>query len=424
MASTAGKLGAWPSYVSLPADTPLSSHRADSRTSDPRVDALETVVLPLLQQQAGDLAERWTIQARSMLLLDGTDRQTAARMSDARGLVEALIAGFAGRDSVSEDATGHGMRFGAVAFARGVSVHHVLKAIDLLMAMLLFAVESALGQVNGALTANAADGVRLSRRLQRRGVLLSVAATRGYMQAYADALRDRFRHLRHDLRNPLGTIKSVLALMDDDSVPLDARANPTFRGMASRNARLLEELIADRLGDAVALLPIIAGQDVSVRAIVCAVRRDLRTEAERRGVTIVVEQGGPHGWLDAAGLELLLREVLDATLKECDPGERLHIDFLQTPGRVTLALSCESGYSALRAPHVLDRMSALARQISATITTGERTMVSIPLQPGGIALSTERERTVSRDSDDLGDGEVRHDVRSAREGHHGQAGAH
>src|SRR5687767_10352501 len=110
MASTAGKLGAWPSYVSLPADTPLSSHRADSRTSDPRVDALETVVLPLLQQQAGDLAERWTIQARSMLLLDGTDRQTAARMSDARGLVEALIAGFAGRDSVSEDATGHGMR--------------------------------------------------------------------------------------------------------------------------------------------------------------------------------------------------------------------------------------------------------------------------------------------------------------------------
>ena len=76
-----------------------------------------------------------------MLLLDGTDRQTAARMSDARGLVEALIAGFAGRDSVSEDATGHGMRFGAVAFARGVSVHHVLKAIDLLMAMLLFAVE-------------------------------------------------------------------------------------------------------------------------------------------------------------------------------------------------------------------------------------------------------------------------------------------
>jgi signal transduction histidine kinase len=402
---------------------PLSPHRAEPRTSDPRVDAIEAVVLPLLQEQAGDLAERWTTQARSVLLLDGTDRQSAARVFDAHGLVEALIAGFAGGDSASEDATGEGIRFGGACFARGVSIHHVLKAIDLLMAMLLFAVESALGKVDGALAANAADGVRLSRRLQRRGVLLSVAATRGYMQAYADALRDRFRHLRHDLRNPLGTIKSVLALMDDDSVPLEARVNPTFRGMATRNAKLLEELIAERLGDAVALLPTVAGQDVSVRAIACAVRRELRTEAERRGVTIVVEPGGPHGWLDAAGLDLLLREVLQASLQECESGERLHIDFLQAAGRATLTVSCESGYIALRAPPVLERLNALAGQIGATITVGERTMVSIPLRPGGMT-SSERERTVSRDSDELSDGEVRHDVRSAHEGHHGQAGAH
>jgi signal transduction histidine kinase len=381
-------------------------------------------VLPLLQQQAGDLAERWTTQARSVLLLDGTDRQSTPRAFDARGLVEALIAGFAGGEGASEDAIGHGMRFGGACFARGVSIHHVLKAIDLLMAMLLFAVESALDQFDGALAANAADGVRLSRRLQRRGALLSVAATRGYMQAYADALRDRFRHLRHDLRNPLGTIKSVLALMDDDSVPLEARVNPTFRGMATRNARLLEELIAERLGDTVALLPTVAGQDVSVRAIACAVRRELRSEAERRGVTIVVEPGGPHGWLDAAGLELLLREVLEATLQECEPGERLHIDFLQATGRAMLTLSRESGYLALHAPHVLERLSALAGQIGATITAGERTTVSIPLRPGGMAASTERERTVSRDSGELSDGEVRHDVRSAREDHHGQAGAH
>ena len=284
--------------------------------------------------------------------------------------------------------------------------------------------ESALSQIDSALATNAADGVRLSRRFQRRGTLLSLAATRGYMQAYADALRDRFRHLRHDLRNPLGTIKSVLALMEDDSVPLEARVNPTFRGMANRNARLLEELIADRLGDAVALLPTIAGQDVSVHAIACAVRRELRTEAERRGVTIVVEPGGPHGWLDAAGLDLLLREVLQATLQECEPGERLHVDFLEVAGRATLAISCESGRSALRAPRVLERLSALAGQIGASITVGERTMVSVPLRPGEMAPSTERERIVPHDSDELGDGEARHDVRGAREGHHGQAGAH
>jgi signal transduction histidine kinase len=405
---------------------PLSRPQAERRTSDPRVDAIEALILPLLQQQAEDLAERWTTQAQSVLLLGGTDRQSAVRVMDAHGLVGALIAAFTGGDGISEDAVQHGMQFGIAAFARGVSIHHVLKAIDLLMAMMLFAVESALGEVDYEFDTNAADGVRLSRRLQRRGALLSLAAMRGYMQADADALRDRFRHLRHDLRNPLGTIKSVLALMDDDSVPFEARANPAFRGMATRNASLLEELIADRLGDAAVLPSTIAGQDVSIHAIVYAVRRELRTEAERRGVTIdVVEPGGPlHGRVDAAGLDLLLREVLQAILQESKPGERLRIDSLQTAGRATLAISCESGHSLLRGPGVLERLSALAGQIGATIAAGEPTMVSLPFRPVGMAPSREHDRVVLRDSAQLSDGEVRHDLGGAREGHHGQAGAH
>ena len=401
---------------------PLSSQQAERRTSDPRVDAIEALVVPLLQQQAEDLAERWAAQARSVLLLEGVDHQHTTRAIDARGLAEALITALAASDDVS-DATGHGMQFGVAAFKRGVSVHHVLKAIDLLMAMMLFAVESALRQIDSELSTNAADGVRLSRRLQRRGTLLSLAATRGYMQAYAEALRDRFRHVRHDLRNPLGTIKSVLALMDDDSIPLEARVNPTFRGMAARNASLLEELIADRLGDTVALLPTIAGQDVSVRAIVAGVRRELRSEAERRGVTVSVEPGDVHGWLDAAGLELLLREVLQAILRVCEPGERLHVDCVQAGGRATLAITCDSSNSRLLAPRVLERLNALAGPIGASITTGERTTVSIPFRPGGLVPPSERERVVPRDSGGLSDGEARHDVRSARESHHGQAGA-
>jgi signal transduction histidine kinase len=412
----------------MPAETPLSRPQAERRTSsDSRVDAIEALVLPLLQQQAEDLAERWTTQAQSVLLLGGVDRQSAARVIDAQGLVGAAIAAFAGGDNIPKDTVRHGMQFGAAAFARGVSVHHVLKAIDLLMAMMLFAVESALGEADAEFDTNAADGVRLSRRLQRGGALLSLAVTRGYMQAYADVLRDRFRHLRHDLRNPLGTIKSVLALMDDDSVPFEARANPAFRGMAARNASLLEELIADRLGDAAVLPSTIAGQDVSIPAIVYAVRRELRTEAERRGVSIVVEpaSGGPlQGWVDAAGLDLLLHEVLQAILRECQLGERLRIDVLLTAGRVTLAISCESGYSPLRVPGVLERLSALAGQIGATIAAGERTTVSVPFRPGGMAPSREHERMVPRDAVQLSDGETRHDLGGAREGHHGQTRAY
>ena len=359
-----------------------------------------------------------------MLLLNREDGWSAAQADEVHQLVEALIADFAGGDGVSEDTIGHGMRFGSAAFERGVSVHHVLKSLDLLMAMTLFAMESALDRIDDAPTTTAADGVRLSRRLQRRGALLALAVTRGYMQAYTEALRDRFRHLRHDLRNPLGTIKSVLALMDDDSVPLEARRNPRFRDIAARNAKSLEELIALRLDDVTAMLPIVAGKDVSVRAIVCAVRRELRAEAERRGVTISVEQGGPYGRLDAAGLELFLRELLKAAVLECGPGERLQIGFDRSAGHATLVISRESGHSPLRDLRVLERLSTLAGQIGATITAGERMLVSMSLRPSELAPSSERERSVPRDADELSDGEARHDVRGMREGHHGQTGAH
>jgi len=410
--------------VNLPADTSLSTDRVERRASDPRIDALEALLCPLLQQQATDLARRWTDRAQSMLLLSQESGPGPGQADDAQRLVEALIADFVGSDGVSEDTISHGMRFGSAAFERGVSVHHVLKSLDLLMAMTLFAMESALGQLDDAPVTTAADGVNLSRRLERRCALLSLAATRGYMQAYTEALRDRFRHLRHDLRNPLGTIKSVLALMDDDSVPLEARRNPRFRAIATRNAKSLEEMIAIRLDDVTAVLPVIAGQDVSVRAIACAVRRELRAEAERRGVTISVEQSGPHGRLDAAGLELLLCELLKAALQECEPGEQLHIGFDQPAGHATVVVSRESGHSSLRDLHALERLSTLAGQIGATITPGERTLVSIPLHSGEMAPTPELERPVPREADQLSDGEARHDVRSAREGHHGQTGAH
>lgn len=410
--------------MNLPTDTSRPTDRPGHHAPDPRADALEALVLPLLKRQTEDIAHRWTERIPdSLLAREEAGRQ--ALQAEARELVESLIAELAGGDGVPEDTLGHGMRFGSTAFVRGASIHHMLKAVDLLVAMTLFAGESALGQIDeDAFVTTGADGVRLSRRLLHRGTQLALAATRGYMDAYAEALRDHLRHLRHDLRNPLGTIKSVLALMDDDSVPLEARGNPSFRAMATRNAKSLEELIALRVGDVAGLLPGIAGQEASVHAIVCAVRRELRTEAQRRGVTISVESDGPHGRLDAGGLELLLRELLLAAFQECESGEELHIGFDRSGEHVALAIACKSGHPVLRDLRVLDRLSTLARRFGATITAGDRMLLSIPLRTGESAPTADLERTVPRDADELRDREARHDVRSTREGHHGQAGAH
>jgi signal transduction histidine kinase len=410
--------------VTLPSDAPLSRDRATARTSNVLPGDVVEATARSLRRQAPDLAARWTAQARTVLLLDRADDQEPADVGGAEGLVDVLLSGFDSDDRGSEDATGHGMRLGASAFARGVSLHHMMKALDLLVAMTLYAVEATLER-DAVPHATAVVGVRLARRLQRRAALLSLAASRGYLQAFADAVRDHFRHLRHDLRNPLGTIKSVLALMDDESVPLEARVNPSFRAMATRNARALEELIADRLSDAAALLPVVAGQEVSVRAIACAVRRELRTEADRCGVTILVEQGGPHGRLDAAGLELLLRDALHAALRESESGEQLRIDFEQLPGRTTVLVACESGRPPIQDPEALQRLATLARQIGATITASERLLLSMQFRPSDSALAVgERERAVPRASTGLDDGEARDDVGSARESDHGKTGAH
>jgi hypothetical protein len=412
--------------VTLPSDTPLSTDRAEPRSPEALPgDILQHTVLTLLRLEATDLAARWTAQAEAVLLHDHADGQEPAHAVDADGLVDALIGGFDGGDAIPESAIGHGLRFGADAFTRGLSLHHVMKALDLLSAMTLYAMESMLERSDTP-TASAAHGLRLARGIHRRGALLSSAATRGYMQAYADTLRDRFRHLRHDLRNPLGTIKSVLALMDDDSVPLEARVNPSFRAMATRNARSLEELIADRLGDAAALLPVISGHAVSVRAIACAVRRELRAEAERRGVTILVEQGGPHGQLDAAGLELLLRGTLQAVLQECSSGDQLQVEFVYSASQATAIVSCDSRHPPIQDTNALERLGALAAQIGASLRAAERVELSLHFRPSdnGRAQTGDRERSVLRESGGLSDGEARHDVRGTREGHHGQTGAH
>ena len=412
--------------VTLPSDASLSSDQSGPRTSEaPPGEMVHDLAPTLLRPRATEIATRWTAQAQSLLLLDRTDGGKPEPMIDAEGLVAALIGDVAGGENIPESVIGLGLQFGANAFARDVSLHHVMKALELLSAMTLYALESALER-SDASAVSAADGVRVARRFHRRGALLSLAATRGYMQAYSDTLRDRFRHLRHDLRNPLGTIKSVLALMDDDSIPLEARVNPTFRAMATRNAKSLEDLIADRLGDAAALLPVVTGHDVSVRAIACAVRRDLRAEAERRGVSILVQQEGPQGQLDVAGLELLLRGALQAALQECSTGEQLHIAFEQAAGRASVIVSHGAGRAPIRDAKALERLTTLARQIGFPLTAADRVLMSIQFHPGniGLARASERERAVPRESGGLSAGEARHDVRGSREGHHGQAGAH
>jgi signal transduction histidine kinase len=389
---------------------------------------LEQAVLSWVRDHADELAARWEAQVKTVALIDDARTVHGTNESSARRFVIAILGALSSDDREAEEAIACGLQFGADAFDRGTSLHHTMKALDLLAAMTLYAVETAADEtdVGGA---TASHGIRLARQLQGRAALLSLAATRGYMQAYAEALRERFRHLRHDLRNPLGTIKSVLALMDDESVPPDARADPRFQAMAKRNARSLEELIADRLSDAAALLPIVPSQDVSLRSIACGVRRELRNETERHGVTVLVGTSSPFGRVDAPALELLLRGALQAVLQECVARDQLHLEFGDPVGEVaTVSITCESGRRPLEGVASLERLSALARRMGASVSAGERLLLSVPMRAHaggeGATVGVEAERSVPRPAVNLGDLDARDDVRGPRQRQHGQSGAH
>jgi signal transduction histidine kinase len=379
-----------------------------------------------LSAQAADLAMRWRIQSRKTLFLDAPrsdDRSgPAPDINVAEDLTNALLAAFAVREDVSEAAAvATGVQFGVEAFAHGASLHHTVKAVNALCAMVMEALERAVTD-GEASAGKASGGVWLAQQLHERAGLLSLAAIRGHTQAQGDALRDRFRHLRHDLRNPLGTIKSVLALMDDESVPAEARANANFRAMAKRNARSLEEMIADRLGDTAVPSAATVDRDVAVQEVAESVRRELGSEARRHGVTVVIEATEVRGRFDVSGLELLLQAVLEAALQESRAGERLELAFNETgEERVAIYVSHASRRPPIARRDVLDRLASLARKIGASASFADPIVISLPIHGRAREASIVTERAIPGEATGLSVAETSHNLRSSREDDHGQA---
>jgi hypothetical protein len=56
--------------------------------------------------------------------------------------------------------------------------------------------------------------------------------------------------IRHDLRNPLGMIKTAVALLTDESVPPEMRESRRVRALVVRNTSSLDQMIDEVLGDA------------------------------------------------------------------------------------------------------------------------------------------------------------------------------
>ena len=277
-------------------------------------------VATTLRSEAIELSARWRAQARSHApRLSG--ETTEKDVETIRSVVDAIADAIVGKASWQTDLMRSSWDIGAVAHRSGVTLHYMLKEIDLLLAMVLYACERALEPVAGT----PADGMRIARQVHDTASLLRLTAAKGFTHAYLSALRDRYQTLRHDLRNPLGTIKSAITLMDDESVPVEMRSDPRFRVMAVRNPVSLDTMIGTGLSDDAAHELAFSRQRISLRDIALAVRRDLRESTHAADCTIEIGEKMPTISADPIGFELVLKGVLVTLLDQIPRGSSLHI---------------------------------------------------------------------------------------------------
>jgi signal transduction histidine kinase len=279
---------------------------------------LAIVVAEALTQEAAALGRRWEQQARAVApRLHAGEPAHAGTGAMPRGerLVRAVATALGQPAGGQQELVRAGWELGASSHGGEQSLHYLLKELNLLSAMLLYACERALaGEAALALGGSAAEGMAVARRVQRSTSLLTLAASKGFTHDYLDGLRDHFRTLRHDIRNPLGTIRSAITLMEDQSVAPEKRNDPRFRAMVVRNASSIERLVGGHLSDDAVLDTVLARQAVSLYEVALSVRRELRDEAMACGCTIEVDESLPAREVDPVGVELALRALVSEAL--------------------------------------------------------------------------------------------------------------
>lgn len=259
-----GKLGALHTAVTMEREvslpfappTPAPARRPIERAES---SALRLEVASLLEQRSGDIAAHWWGDARAPLpdAAISTAGGASVLPNDtppihAPALVRALAAVLAAHADAGEEIIVQGYAVGTSAFTNGMALHSLLHAFDRLVAICVGVVEEVV--VGDDARVEPLDAIHVCRGLQEVAETATLAAARGFAEAADHALQERFRRLRHDLRNPIGTIQSALSLMADESVPEEARRSPRFRTMIERNTVSLDQMIVARLSDAEARL--------------------------------------------------------------------------------------------------------------------------------------------------------------------------
>lgn len=312
-----------------------------------RLITLSELVAAALERDASELGTHWRERARvaAPRMAGPVPADQAAQVARIEeGAIDDVraLAGCLGNDAQwPGEVIRSGWAFGDATYRAGLSLQHLVKEADLLLAILLAAVERSTSVGDTEIDVfSAREGISLVRRLHGAGSLFTEAACTAFAGAVRESLRQRLRALRHDLRNPIGTIRGAVALMQDELVPIETRQGVELRAMLARNAESLDALVAAQLGEGGRFSTVFTTREVSLHDIGLAVRRSLRAALSVVGCDIVVSDRLPTASVDGPGFELALSTLVLAAMQVAEPGEVIAIepDASRDDRRVTLAV--------------------------------------------------------------------------------------
>jgi signal transduction histidine kinase len=281
-----------------------------------------------LRAQREALVTRWLdrIAARvSLLVNDVFPSETLLNH------VPLLIDGIAGYlESAADDLDAQApviakaRELGALRHAQGFDAYQLLKEYELLSGVLMnFLVELVDA---GAIDRPAPEIVRCAQRLSHAVELIRQATAAHFLRLAAGVVREREERLRrfnrmvaHELKNRVSAITGAVGLLDEAWISAEEQAR--FVTMARDNLAGLRDVLesleslsrleADSRQQRNVLLPHAAAEAA----------RQLREMAHARGVRIEVDDRLPAVEVNAAAVELCLRNYLSNAIKYADQGK-------------------------------------------------------------------------------------------------------
>jgi signal transduction histidine kinase len=289
-----------------------------------------SVIAARIRSSHQEIAERWLDRLKSLLPVGADEIFPSDQMLDHIPALIREIADYVGAESTDTVAANTAIQskaheLGELRFAQKASVHQLLREYRFLGAVIAAFIDETASDLKNP--TEPADAIAVMMRLNEAVFVLLQMTVDTFVGRYAERIDEQTTRLEgfnrmvsHELRQPLNTVHVALELMGSEAGRDEAKQRH-YLDVASRNAR--------RLGDLMRMLGTLVRPDhdnpqvqtVDLSKIVGEALRQVRDEADAKGVELRNRVEPLNLTLDVARLELVLVNLLSNGIKYRDPAK-------------------------------------------------------------------------------------------------------